>query len=215
MLFGRQPYSVTVYRDNTNLLVHTLYSMALVPFLDEALTYPIFSIIAMGGAAFVGLLHGYIIGKAIVSRFDIVYRHAKPFSILFGILFLANALLSLPRFSSPDKIRLSVLFDSAEPSVFVDLMFDLIGVGSGLIAVLAISLTVLSLILLKIAPIRGAAKAFAIIVSGLVLVLTVEARFTYLSPSSFEILLYFMYQISVVAGVIVGIIRYRPRPNSI
>lgn len=188
--------------------------MALVPFLDEAFSYPIFAIIAMGGAAFVGLLHGYIIGKTIVSRFDIIYRHAKPFSVLFGILFLANGLLSLPRFSSPDKIRLSVFLDSTQPSVFTDFIFDIIGVGSGLIAVLAISLTVLSLVLLKIAPIRGASKAFAIIVSGIVLVLTVEARFTYLSPSSFEILLYFMYHISIVVGVIVGMLRYRTKEST-
>lgn len=183
--------------------------MALVPFLDEVFSYPIFALIAMGGAAFVGLLHGHIIGKAIVSRFDTIHRYARPFSVLFGMLFLVNGLLSLPRFSSPDKIRLSELFDSAQPSVFTDFIFDIIGVGSGLIAVLAISLTVLSLVLLKIAPIRGAAKVFAIIVSGMVLALTVGARFTYLSPSSFEILLYFMYQISIVVGVIIGMLRYK------
>lgn len=192
-------------------VVRIIHDMALVPFLDEALSYPIFAIIAIGGAAFVGLLHGYIIGKAIVSRFDIIYRHAKPLSILFGVLFLANGLLSLPRFSSPDKIRLSVLFDSAQPSVFADFMFDIIGVGSGLIAILAISLTVLGLILLKIAPIRGTSKAFAIIVSGIILVLTIQARFTYLSPSSFEILLYFMYQISIAVGVIIGMLRYKTK----
>ena len=179
--------------------------MALVPFLDEALTYPVFAIIAMGGGVFVGWLHGHILGRAVVARFRIVNRYAWPFAGLFGVLFLVNGLLSLPRFSSPDKVRLSVLFDSAHPSAFTDLIFDLVGVGSGLIAVLAISLTVLSLVLLRIAPIRGASKAFAIIVSGLVMVLTLEARFTYLSPSSFEILLYFMYQMGVVAGVVTGI----------
>ena len=184
--------------------------MALVPFLDEALSYPIFAIIAMGGSTFVGLLHGYILGRAILARFGTVRRHAVPFAVGFGVLFLVNALLSLPRFSSPDKIRLSVLFDSAEPSTFAGVIFDLVGVGSGLIAVFAISVTVLSLVLLKIAPIRGASKAFAVIVSGIVLVLTVEARFTYLSPSSLEILLYFMYQMGIVAGITIGIIRRKP-----
>ncbi len=183
--------------------------MALVPFLDEPLQFPIFAVIAIGGSAFVGLVQGLILGKAVALRFSRVRRHARISSVGLLVLFLANALISLPRFASPDEIRLSALFASAEPEAFADALFTLLGVGTGFLAVFAISVTVLSLVLLRMAPIRGASKAFVIIVSALVILLTAAARFTYLSPSNLEVLLYFVYQLGITAGIFMGTIRSR------
>ena len=183
--------------------------MALVPFLDDPLTYPLFAITALGGSAFAGLLQGWILGKAVSARFALIRRYAAPFAVALLVLFLANALISLPRFSSPDKIRLSTLLDSAEPGAAAEALFTLLGVGTGFLAIFAISVTVVSLVLLRMAPIRGAAKAFVIIVSALAMVLTAASRFTYLSPSGLEVLLYFAYQLSIAAGVFTGTIRGR------
>ena len=181
--------------------------MALVPFLAEALEFPLFAITAIGGSAFVGLVQGLILGKAITLRFSRVRRHARLFSVGLLVLFLVNAVISLPRFASPEEIRLSTLFASAEPGAFADALFTLLGVGTGFLAVLAISVTVLSLVLLRMAPIRGASKAFVVIVSALVLLLMAAARFTYLSPSNLEVMLYFMYQLGMTAGIFLGTIR--------
>lgn len=185
--------------------------VALVPFVDEALEYPIFAIMAIGGSVFVGLLQGWILGRAVSTRFGSARRHAWLFSTGLLILFLANAAISLPRFASPDKIRFSTLLEANDPEIFADSLFTLLGVGTGFLAVFAISVTVLSLILLRMAPIRGISKAFVIIVSSLVMVLTVESRFTYLSPSTLEVLLYFMYQSGVAVGIFVGTISGRNR----
>lgn len=184
--------------------------MALIPFLDEPLTYPIFAVIALGGSVFVGLLQGWILGKAVSARFVLVRRHAVPFSVGLLVLFLANAMISLPRFSSPDKIRLSTLFESAEPGAIADAFFTLLGVGTGFLAMFAISVTVISLVLLRMAPIRGAAKAFVIIISALAMVLTAASRLTYLSPNSLEVMLFFAYQLAIAAGIFIGTIRARP-----
>lgn len=183
--------------------------MALVPFLDEPLTYPIFAIIALGGSSFAGLLQGWILGKAVSARFGVVRRHAVPFSAGLLMLFLANAMISLPRFSSPDKIRISTLLESAEPGALADAFFTLLGVGTGFLAIFAISVTVISLVLLRMAPIRGAAKAFVIVVSALAMLLTAASRFTYLSPSGLEVLLYFAYQLAIAAGIFIGTVRGR------
>ena len=185
--------------------------MALVPFLDEPLSYPIFAIIALGGSSFAGLLQGWILGKAVSARFGMVRRHAVPFSVGLLVLFLANAMISLPRFASPDKIRISTLLESAEPGALADAFFTLLGVGTGFLAIFAISVTVISLVLLRMAPIRGAAKAFVIIVSALAMVLTAASRFTYLSPSGLEVLLYFAYQLAIAAGICIGTIRGRSK----
>ena len=185
--------------------------MALVPFLDESLQYPLFAILAIGGAAFAGLLQGYILGKAVSARFGAVRRHAWLFSASLLALFLSNAIISLPRFASPDKIRLSVLFESADPNAFADAFFTLLGVGTGFLAVFAISITVMSLVLLKMAPIRGASKAFVFVMSALAMVLTAAARFTYLSPNNLEILMYFVYQLAIALGIFTGTVRGRAR----
>lgn len=181
--------------------------MALIPFLDEALQYPIFAVIAIGGSAFVGLVQGWVLGKALTTRFGTSRLRATLLSGGLLILLLSNAVISLPRFASPEKIRLSTLFEASDMSAFSDAFFTLLGVGTGFLAVFAISVTVLTLVILRIAPIRGASKAFVIIFSAIAMVLTAEARFTYLSPSNLEVLLYFTYQVSIAAGVFLITIR--------
>ena len=182
--------------------------LALVPFLDEPLTYPIFAIIALGGSTFVGLLQGWILGKAVLNRFETARRHTLIFSAGLTVLFLANAMISLPRFSSPEKIRISILLESAEPGDRANELFTWLGVGTGFLAIFAISVTVISLVLLRMAPMRGAVKAFVVVVSALVMLLTIVSRFTYLSPSGLEVVLYFVYQISMAGGVLLGTIRH-------
>ncbi len=181
--------------------------MSLVPFLEEAWEFPIFSIIAIGGAVVVGLVQGRVLGKAITARFARIRRHAWISSIGLLVLFLSNALISLPRFSSPDKIRISDLFASTDPQAFAETLFTLMGVGTGFLAIFAISVTVMSLLLLRLAPIRGASKAFVIIVSSLVMLLTILSRFTYLSPSNLEVVLFFLYQIGITAGIFIWTLR--------
>lgn len=181
----------------------------MVPFLDEPLTYPLFAITALGGSIFAGLLQGWILGKAVSARFVVVRCRAVLFATGLLVLFLANAMISLPRFSSSEKIRLSTLLESAEPGIFAETFFTLLGVGTGFLAIFAISVTVVSIVLLRMAPMRGAAKIFVIIVSGLAMLLTAASRFTYLSPSSLEVLLYFSYQLAIAAGIFIGTVRGR------
>ena len=81
--------------------------MALIPFLVDVFQDPIFSILAVIGAFGVGLFQGIILGRAILVRFPRLQNHLKTVSITLFVLFLANAILSVPRFASPEKIELS------------------------------------------------------------------------------------------------------------
>ena len=81
--------------------------MALIPFLVDVFQDPIFSIIAVFGAFGIGLFQGIILGRAILLRFPRLQNHVKTVSISLFIIFLANAILSVPRFASPEKIVLS------------------------------------------------------------------------------------------------------------
>jgi len=114
--------------------------------------------------------------------------------------------LSVPRFASPEKIDLSNL-SAGSTSEVASLLFLIFGMNTGFLTVLAISVTVMTFVLLKFTNIHGIAKAFVFFFSVLILLLTGLSRFTDLTPSTFEVLLYFLYQLGITIGILAGTIR--------
>jgi len=180
--------------------------MALIPFLVDIFQDPIFSIIAVLGAFGIGIFQGIILGRAILVRFPRLQNHVKTVSISLFIIFLINAILSVPRFASPEKIDLSNL-SAGSTSEVASLLFLIFGMNTGFLTVLAISVTVMTFVLLKFTNIHGIAKAFVFFFSVLILLLTGLSRFTDLTPSTFEVLLYFLYQLGITIGILAGTIR--------
>ena len=186
--------------------------MALIPFLAEVFQDPIFSISAVMGAFGIGVFQGIVLGRAILVRFPRLQNHVKTVSVSLFVLFLINALLSVPRFASPEKIELSAIFQTGNPGEIASLLFLLFGVSTGFLTVLAISITIMTFVLLKFTHMHGAAKWFVFFFSAFILALTGISRFTDLTPSTFEVFLYFLYQLGITIGVLAGSIRkIRPR----
>ncbi len=180
--------------------------MALIPILVDVFQDPIFSIIAVLSALGIGLFQGIILGRAILVRFPRLQNHVKTVSITLFVIFLANAILSVPRFASPEKIELSNL-SANSPGEVASILFLIFGMNTGFLTVLAISVTVMTFVLLKFTNIHGIAKAFLFFFSALILLLTGISRFTDLTPSTFEVLLYFLYQLGITIGILAGSIR--------
>ena len=180
--------------------------MALVPFLVDLFQDPMSSVIFVTGALVIGLFQGVILGRAMLVRFPRLQNHVKTVSLSLFVLFLANAILSVPRFASPEKIDLSNL-SATNSQEFASLIFLIFGMGTGFLTVLAISVTVMTIVLLKFTHIHGLAKGFVFFFSGLLLAFTALSRFTDLTPSSFEVLLYFLYQLGITVGILMGTIR--------
>ncbi len=188
--------------------------MALIPFLVDIFLHPVIQLAAILGAFGIGVFQGIILGRAILVRFPRLQNHVKTVSISMFVLFLINALLSVPRFASPDKISLSGLpaNDAGETIAFLFLVF---GTNTGFLTVLAISVTVMSFVILKFTNLTGITRVFVFFFSALILILTAVSRFTDLTPSTFEVLLYFLYQLGITIGILVGSIRkINPKPNS-
>ena len=181
--------------------------MALVEFLVDIFQNPIFSIIGILAALGIGLLQGIILGRAILVRFPRLQNNVKKVSVSLFVLFLVNAILSVPRFASPEKIDFSSLSKAANTTEVASIIFLIFGVNTGFLAVLAISVTIMTLVLLKLTHIRGIAKGFVFFFSVLILLLTGLSRFTDLTPSSFEVLLYFLYQLGLTIGILAGTVR--------
>lgn len=178
--------------------------MALIPFLVEVFQNPIFSVIAILSAFGIGTFQGIVLGRAILLRFPRLQNHVKTVSISLFFLFLTNAILSVPRFASPEKIDLSNVFESGNPGELVPLLFLVFGMNAGFLAVLAISVTVMTFVILKFSTIHGTAKILVFFFSLLILILTGLSRFTDLTPSTFEVFLYFLYHLGITIGILAG-----------
>ena len=181
--------------------------MALISSLVDLFQDPIFSLIAVLGAFGIGLLQGIILGRAILVRFPRLQNNVKKVSISLFVLFLANALLSVPRFASPEKIDFSSISQATSNGEVASIIFLIFGINTGFLAVLAISVTIMTLVLLKLTNIRGISKGFVFFFSLLILVFTGISRFTDLTPSSFEVFLYFLYQLGLTIGILAGTVR--------
>jgi len=178
--------------------------MALIQFLVEVFQDPIFSVIAILSAFVIGIFQGIVLGRAILLRFPRLQNHVKTVSISLFFLFLVNAILSVPRFASPDKIVLSNVFQANTLGELASLLFLVFGMNAGFFAVFAISVTVMTFVLLKFTHIHGVAKIFVLFFSLLILLLTSLSRFTDLTPSTFEVFLYFLYHLGITIGVLAG-----------
>lgn len=181
--------------------------MVLVPYLADVFQNPIFSLVAIVSAFGIGIFQGIILGKAILLRFPRLQNHVKTVSISLFFLFLTNAVLSVPRFASTEKIDISSIFQVNNSGDIPSLIFLVFGLNVGFLAVLAISVTVVTFVLLKFAPVHGATKTFVLFFSLLILLLTGLSRFTDLTPSTFEVFLYFLYHIGITIGIFAGSIR--------
>ncbi|MGI9565645.1 MAG: hypothetical protein ACR2LL_01350 [Nitrosopumilus sp.] len=180
--------------------------MALIPFLTDIFQNPVFSIIAIFCVFGIGIFQGIILGRAILVRFPRLQNHVKTVSISLFLLFLTNAVLSVPRFASPEKIDFSTLSDSYSNEAFSTL-FLIFGTNTGFLTVLAISVTVMTFVILKFTHLHGITKGFIFFFTILLLLLTGLSRLTDLTPSSFEVLLYFLYQLGITIGILTGTIR--------
>jgi len=180
--------------------------MALILFLVEVVQDPIIQLIAVLSAFGIGTFQGIVLGRAILLRFPRLQNHLKTVSISLFIIFLINAILSVPRFASPEKIDLSNVSANSTGEV-ISSVFLIFGMNTGFLTVLAISVTVMTFVLLKYTNIHGIAKAFVFFFSVLILLLTGLSRFTDLTPSSFEVLLYFLYQLGITIGILAGTLR--------
>ena len=181
--------------------------MALIPVFSDLLLHPVFSFIFVLGAFAIGLLQGIILGKAILIRFPRLQNNVKKVSVSLFALFFINAILSVPRFASPEKIDFSSISHATSNGEIASLLFLIFGINTGFLAVLAISVTIMTMVLLKLTHLKGASKGFVLFFSLLILVFTGLSRFTDLTPSSFEVFLYFLYQMGLTIGILVGSVR--------
>jgi len=152
----------------------------------------------------IGITQGRIISEAIVERFPRMLSNARLTSVLLFLLFVANAVVSVMKFTQPDKITLSQIFASQTPRELVSIILQLIGLYAGPVTIIAFSTTLLILILLKFTTLKAKSGAFVFSIGIIMIVITAIIKVSDYKPTSFEIFLYMLYQAGVTGGIIWG-----------
>ena len=149
----------------------------------------------------IGLLQGAILGRGIRNRFPSIKRHAQIVSSLLLALFSINAILSVLKFAEPIKFSIAEFTIPSTTDDVLLLIFNLIGVNTGVGTVIATFISVTLIIFLRFANIHSIARYFIFILSSIVLIASLLGRFTDFVPTTFQIMLYFFYQIGITLGI--------------
>ncbi len=148
----------------------------------------------------VGATQGLIIGEAIVERFPRLAFHTRVASIALFTLFALNALTNVIRFISPKKIHTPPILNGSEGFAMISRFIDI----SNPTTLLTFSISIFVFALLSMLRIRDYRRSFLLIISIVMVFVTSALIFSDYIPSEFEVLLYALYQASIVGGVVLG-----------
>jgi hypothetical protein len=163
-----------------------------------------FSPIAFPIVAAIGVTQGHIIGGAVVERFPRMLAHARLASILLCSVFAINAIASVINFAEPHKISIAGIIDSPTADELVSITMNIVGLHGGAVAMIAFSMTMLIVMLLKFTTIEPYSRAFLFVISVTMITITAVLRLSDYRPTTFEIILYTLYQAGVTAGILWG-----------
>ena len=149
----------------------------------------------------IGLLQGAILGRGIRNRFPGLKRHARIVSSSLLLLFSTNAIFGILKFAEPLKFSISEFSIPATTDEAFLLILNLIGINTGVGTVIATFISVTLIIFLRFADIHNIARYFIFILSSIVLIASLLGRFTDFVPTTFQIMLYFFYQIGITLGI--------------
>jgi hypothetical protein len=162
-----------------------------------------FSFVTYSIVIAIGVTQGRILGEAIVERFPRMLSNARLMSMLLFALFASNAIVNVVKFAVPEKINISQIFDAPSQELF-SVFLKLVGLNAGAGAIIGFSLTVLILILLRFTALTAYNGSFVFIISVIMIIAISAIKLSDYTPTTFEIILYALYQAGMTAGIIWG-----------
>ena len=82
-------------------------------------------------------------------------------------------------------------------------MIDVLGLNAGVIAVTGIFISITFILLFRFAELNPISRYFIFTISVIVFIIAILGRFTDYVPSTFQIILYVMYQLGLTFGIFV------------
>jgi len=149
----------------------------------------------------IGFLQGMIMGRGIRNRFPSIKKHAQLVSSVLLILFSFNAIFSILKFAEPVKFSVSNFVLPATTDEVFSLILNITGVNTGVGTVIAVFISVTIIIVFRFANIHNIARTFIFVLSSIVLIVSLLGRFTDLVQTTFQIMLYAIYQLGITIGI--------------
>ena len=151
----------------------------------------------------IGLLQGAILARGIRKKFPKLKKYAKGASIIILILFSINAAGNISKFVEPSKVEFTefVIPETLEGTFL--LFIDVLGLNAGVIAVTGIFISITLILLFRFADLNRISRYFIFTISVMVFIIAMLGRFTDYVPSTFQIILYAMYQFGMTLGIFV------------
>ena len=151
----------------------------------------------------VGLLQGAILARGIRKKFPKLKKYAKGVSIILLILFSINAAGNISKFAEPSKVEFTEFIIPETPDAAFLLLIDVLGLNAGVIAVSGIFISITLILLFRFAELNPLSRYFIFTISVIVFIVAILGRFTDYVPSTFQIILYVMYQLGMTLGIFV------------
>ena len=158
-------------------------------------------IISFGIVIGVGLIQGAILGRGIRNRFPSLKKHARIVSLILLTLFSINAVASIIKFATPQKIAVSDLTIPSTPEEAFSILINILGLNAGLGTVIVLFISISLILFFKLAKIHKIARYFIFSLTVIVLIVAILGRFTDFIPSSFQIQMYAFYQLGIGVGI--------------
>ena len=160
-------------------------------------------VISLGVVLGVGLIQGLILGRGIRKKFPSLKIHARVVSISLLILFTINTIANIIKFAIPEKLSLSELSVPTTPEEGVSLLFNVLGLNTGFGTAIAMFISISLILVFRFAQIPNLARYFIFGISVITVSVFFLARFTDYVPTSFQIMMYALYQFGITIGVFV------------
>ena len=160
-------------------------------------------LISLGIVLGVGLLQGLVLGRGIRKKFPRLKIHARIVSIFLLVLFTINTIANVIKFAIPDKITLSELTIPTTPEEGISLMINILGLNTGFGTAIAMFISITLILMFRFAQIPNIARYFIFAISVITVSVFFIARFTDYVPTTFQIILYALYQFGITIGVFV------------
>ena len=149
----------------------------------------------------IGLLQGAILARGIRKKFPKLKKYAKGISIILLILFSINAAGNISKFAEPAKVEFTEFVIPETPESAFLLLIDVLGLNAGVIAVTGIFISITLILLFRFAELNIVSRYFVFSISVIVFIIAMLGRFTDYVPSTFQIILYVIYQFGMTLGI--------------
>ena len=149
----------------------------------------------------VGALQGAILGRGIRNRFPSFKHHARAVSCILLVLFSISAIGNVINFANPPKAPLDAFTMPTTLDEVLSIVMNLLGINAGIGMAIATFVSLALLLIFRFADVNVVAKYFMFVLSVMIVLAVLVARFTDYVPTQFQIILYAFYEVGVTVGI--------------